>query len=184
MTRFRLQRCLTLETETMFLEANKHWDKVEDEWTDITHNTHLAIAVRSLLGTTRTLDHYRRYEAALRRTIDRAVKELERIQNNRLSGPSGRPPAPNTKLRNDATEPPPASPPSPTGELVPMAAYPATRPLRPTLQQCYFSTCNMANTSIVSTISPAESYAMIHGYEFPVTPFVPKGLISPKVNFC
>jgi hypothetical protein len=156
--RFRLQRCIALESEAIFIEVDRQQTQVDHDWPKASENTHLALAVASLVKRTRTLDHYRRYETLFRRTIDRAVKELERVQHKRLSGPPQGPPtcppAPNTKLQNDPTDHPPSEPP-------PAAAYPSPNPLRPTVQQWYLSTCNMANTSPESTIRPPNQIVMI-----------------------
>src|SRR3982750_4308251 len=75
--RFRLFRCIALESETVFLEADRQQPKVVEEWPNASDNTHLALAVATTVKRTRTLDHYRRYETLFRRTIERAVKELE-----------------------------------------------------------------------------------------------------------
>jgi hypothetical protein len=81
-TRWRLRRLGNLESSLLNNEVVKSAAEVDMEWATIPDDERLALAFRKLAEESKALALLMRYEASLNRAYERAVKQLELLQNS------------------------------------------------------------------------------------------------------
>lgn len=114
--RWRLRRLLLIESHLFDMELCRHDEDIAEEFENLQPGGRLAFAFQTLADQGRSLQMLVRYEGALNRTHDRALKQLQKL---RAFSPAPHPPsplpvptdhAPNQKEQN---EPNPAQAPEP-----------------------------------------------------------------------
>ncbi len=81
--RWRLRRVWLIQTAALDLQMDRMAVEIAEQFTVITQPTRLSLAFTTLANQEKSLQLLLRYESTYSRAFDRALKTLERMQNNR-----------------------------------------------------------------------------------------------------
>src|ERR1051326_8416821 len=100
---FRLERFAGTETALFDLEMDKQAAEIANKYQKIDHAARFALAFKSLADNSKSLSLYLRYEAAITRQYDRAMKQLLTL---RTKLPATAPAEPPSKVQNEPNDEP------------------------------------------------------------------------------
>src|ERR1051326_3439136 len=103
---FRLERFAGTETALFDLEMYKQTAEIENKYRKIDHAARFALAFKSLADNSKSLSLYLRYEAAIMRQYDRAMKQLLTLRTKLPATAAAEPPSaePLSKVSNEPND--------------------------------------------------------------------------------
>ena len=132
--RWRLHRTWTIETAMLDNKMTQQHEHLLEEWSPLDEGTRLSEAWTALANYGQGLSLLHRYEARLRRTFERALQNLERLQRHHEKMPNEPEPPAKIELiasKSKPTVPDEPDPPSSALEDAPLPAHLSNEPERP-----------------------------------------------------